>query len=116
MMIAVIQLAPSKWIPYNQSDLLAYSQSDWSPAYSVGDPDLGNSQVGSEVHHPPVTVIRSRPETCLLCQQTVYCFTRVMFCMTTAGCSWGRRGRSGRGGGGGGGREERGEKGEEEEE
>ena len=73
--------------------ILAYGQSDWSPAYSVGDPDFGNSQVGSKVHHPPVAVIRGRPETRLLCQQTVYCFTRVVLCMGAAGCCWERRGR-----------------------
>ena len=73
---------------------------------------FGNSQVGSEVHHPPVAVIRGRPETRLLCQQTVYCFTRVMLCMGTAGCGWDRRGW----GGGGGRREEEREEGEEEEE
>ena len=54
--------------------------------HSVSDSDLGDEHVSSQVHHPPVAIIRCRPEAAGLCQQPIHCLPRGMIPIDTAGC------------------------------
>ena len=59
----------------------------WS--HRVSDPDLGDEDVGAQVHRPPVTLVRSRPETCLLCQEAIHRLSWGVVLKHTTGGGWG---------------------------
>ena len=58
------------------------------PAHSVGDPDLGYEHVTSEVHHPPVALVRCGPEAAALSEEAVHRLTGGVVSVHTAGCGW----------------------------
>ena len=61
------------------------AQIEVSQAHSVSDPDLADQHVSSEVYHPPVAIIRSRPEAASLGEEAIHCLSWGVIHKHTAG-------------------------------